>query len=114
MRLLPSVELAIIEDQKLTDYLLSLEHPTGRAKARFFRQFGFHLDAWTLLRAALLDHAQRNGVAWHEETSFGVKYVVDGPLATPDGRNPMVRTVWFVESDQELPRFITAYPLRGR
>jgi hypothetical protein len=25
----------------------------------------------------------------------------------------MVRTVWFVESDDVVPRFVTAYPVKG-
>jgi hypothetical protein len=53
-------------------------------------------------------------VAQHEETSFGIKYVIEGPLTTPDGRAPIVRSVWFVETGRDRPRFITAYPLIGR
>ena len=41
----------------------------------------------------------------------GVSYLVEGPLATPSGRQPRVRTVWLVETGELAPRFITAYPL---
>jgi hypothetical protein len=35
------------------DYLLSALHPGGRAKARFFRQFGFTAADWNVLADAL-------------------------------------------------------------
>jgi len=38
---LPNAEKAIIERRKLTEYLLSETHPTGRFKARFFKKLGF-------------------------------------------------------------------------
>ena len=41
----------------------------------------------------------------------GVTYIVEGPLETPSGRKPRIRTVWLVETGQLAPRFITAYPL---
>jgi hypothetical protein len=32
-------------------------------------------------------------------------------MIVPDGRAPMVRTVWTIDEGQTLPRLITAYPL---
>jgi hypothetical protein len=32
-------------------------------------------------------------------------------MATPDGRTPLVRSVWFIDTGTEIPRFATAYPL---
>jgi hypothetical protein len=29
----------------------------------------------------------------------------------PDGRTPTIRSVWFIETGEEVPRFVTAYPL---
>jgi hypothetical protein len=48
-----------------------------------------------------------------EGTPFGVSYAVEGPLATPDGRAPVVRVIWFISTDEVVPRLVTAYPLRG-
>jgi len=45
-----------------------------------------------------------------ELTTFGTRYVVEGLLNTPDSRNPLIRTVWFIETGQTSPQFITAYP----
>jgi hypothetical protein len=32
-------------------------------------------------------------------------------METPDGRKPVVRSVWFIEHGSQTPRFVTAYPL---
>lgn len=112
MNTLPFADEAIIDERKITDYLLSESHASGRAKAAFFRRFGFHPAAWPALRKALLDHARTANVAATIETAFGRKYILLGTLASPDGRAPFVRTVWFIEADERMPRFVTAYRAR--
>jgi len=110
---LPNVEHAIIPEGKIVEYLLSKTHTFGRTKAAFFESFGFSVAAWKVLRQALVDHAERNDIVTTEETPFGSKYVIDGPLPAPDGRNPAVRVVWFIEAGELQPRFVTAYPVAG-
>jgi hypothetical protein len=56
--------------------------------------------------------ARRNDVVNMKETGFGPRYEVEGPLNAPDGRRPIVRSVWQLETDQEAPRLITAFPRR--
>lgn len=111
MQSLPNVEQAIVDERKLTGYLLSSEHPFGRAKARFLLHFGFRLEAWEMPRTVLLDYARFNAVTRQEATPFGMTYVIDGPLSTPDSRAPAVRVVWFVDAGSECPRFVTACPV---
>ena len=113
-RQLPNRENAQVSRDKLIDYLLSSEHPDGRTKARFFAAFGFSADEWQQFALALATHAQEHVVARVESSPFGVRYVIDGILRAPDGREPMVRTVWFIESDETIPRWVTAYPLSKR
>ena len=48
------------------------------------------------------------------ETGFGPRYDVAGPLKTPDGRTPRVRTVWQIDHGQVAARLITAYPSEVR
>ena len=107
---LPLAENAYVSQEKVVDYLLSSSHPAGRTKARFFRGFGFSTDAWNVLADAIRDHAMTHDVKESEESEFGTKYVVDGVLNTPDGRNPKIRAIWFVERGEDRPRFVTAYP----
>ena len=101
-----------VSQRKIEGYLLSSSHPAGRSKAAFFRRCGFSRSDWTTLATALRRHADEHEVAKAEATSFGVRYIIDGPLSSPDGRLPLVRSVWFIEQDEPIPRFVTAYPLR--
>ena len=110
---LPHVEQAIIPQQKLTEYLLSPTHRTGRSKAVFFVAFGFTREAWGALADALRRHAEEHDVSEIEDTPFGTSYTVEGAMATPDGCAVQVRVVWFIDSGEALPRLVTAYPLKG-
>jgi hypothetical protein len=110
---LPNVHLAIIEQAKICDYLLNETHPFGASKARFFREFGFTLEAWEELAIALKKHGEENEVARIKQTGFGPRCEVEGELAAPDGRRPRVRTVWQFDKGQTAPRLITAYPMEA-
>jgi hypothetical protein len=108
---LPNHDQAVVPREKIVNYLLSLVHRDGRSKALFFSGFGFSVDAWQTLADALLRHAADHEVAKIEPSSFGIRYIVEGELHAPDGRTPLVRVVWFIGTDEELPRLATAYPL---
>lgn len=108
---LPHLDQATIGAEKISEYLLSPTHPVGRHKARFFQQFGFAQSAAATLRTSLLAHARSHEVALVSESRFGKRYAIDGALQSPDGRNPRLRVIWFIESGKEEPRFVTAHPL---
>jgi hypothetical protein len=108
--MLPDGDRAYADRAKITDYLLSPSHPDGSGKAAFFMRFGFRTEQWGALSAALKEVGVSNPVAGTVESPHGTRYTVDGLLRTPDGRIPMVRTVWIVEPGNP-PRLITAYPL---
>lgn len=108
---LPNYKNAVVAEAKITLYLLSDENSGG--KAAFFSNVGFSLEQWEILRTALLDHAAVHEVARLKHNMHGMKYIIDGKLSTPDGRNPQVRSVWIVENGQTVARFVTAYPLEG-
>ncbi len=107
-------QLAGVSRAKIVEYLLSAAHPAGRSKARFFTKFGFQPERWDTLSQALTQHALENDVRKADDSAFGTRYTVEGPLSTPDGRRPVVRSVWFVESGESAVRFVTAYPLARR
>ncbi len=98
----------------MVQYLLSSTHRAGRGKARFFSAFGFQVSAWEALAQALQQHARDNIVTLTEETPFGTRYVIEGPLIAPNGRELQIRTVWFIEEGSRAPQFVTAYPLKWR
>lgn len=106
---LPYLQNALVEEQKVTQYLLSEERSEG--KAAFFAAFGFTLAQWELLRDALLAHASSYEVVRVLNNPYGIKYVVEGSLLSPDGRNPNVRAVWIIDVGTFTPRLVTAYAL---
>jgi len=110
---LPNQQKVIIPEMKIRGYLLSSSHPYGRHKAAFFNRFGFRAKYWELLTSALRAHAALYEVAQVEETEFGSRYILEGPLKAPDGRAPIVRVVWFIEKGDDRPRLVTVYPLGG-
>jgi hypothetical protein len=108
--MLPDGDHAHVDRIKVIDYLLSLSHPDGQSKAQFFRRFGFKPEEWQVLAEALRVVGVSNPVVSIVASAHGERYTVDGPMQSPDGRTPMVRTVWIVERG-DPPRLITAHPL---
>ena len=111
---LPNHENAVVPQSKVTDYLLSFKHRDGRGKAQFFTRLGFSIDSWETLAKTLLGHATNHHVTKIEKTLFGTRYVIEGAIHTPDGRYPIICSVWFVETGESIPRFVTAYPFRQK
>ncbi len=108
---LPNSEKAVIPRVKVVDYLLSPSHQHGRHKAAFFKRFGFEAESWRRLASALMRHAAEQNVAKIEDTPFGTRYTVEGGLISPSGESMRIRSVWFIDKGEEIPRLVTAYPL---
>ena len=108
--LVPNAKHAVMPAAKLGDYLLSAAHPRGRGKARFFQSFGFMPSAPEILERALRKHSLDHDIARIHQSAHGVKYESEGPLPSPDGRAPVVRSVWIIDAGEIRPRFITAIP----
>ncbi len=111
IRCLPNADKARVDREKIIEYLLCESHPDGRAKAAFFIRFGFTVKQWEVLAESLRKHGMVNPVVKTVGFEYGVRYCVDGPIETPGGARPTIRTVWIVEERSSEPRLITAYPL---
>jgi hypothetical protein len=105
-----NAEAATVPRKKIVDYLLELSHPDNKGKAAFFFRFGFTVDDWKSFADALVKHLVENDVAEKKENAYAVKYVVVGRLSTPDGRNPIIASVWKVQGEGAYPEFVTAHP----
>ncbi len=57
-------------------------------------------------------HGTTHPVKASAESVYGVRYTIEGEMETPDGRRPLVRTVWMFEKNAAGPRLVTAYPMR--
>lgn len=111
---LPFFESAVLKPDKITAYLLSENHSSGRHKAKFFTSFGFTPEDWQQLSIALVKHAEAHSVTNEEPSEFGTRYAIEGKIETPDRRNPNIRSIWFIEKNSTIPYFVTAYPLEGK
>ncbi|MCY3969429.1 MAG: hypothetical protein OXG74_05825 [Acidobacteria bacterium] len=111
---LPNADQATVDESKVVEYLLSASHPEGQSKAAFFSMFGFRAQRWKTFARALLDHGNAGEVTEVSRSRYGTRYSVDGPIETPSGRKPRVRTVWIVDRERGAPCLVTAYPLRRR
>ena len=106
---LPNAERAVVEERKITEYLLSFTSPDGRTKAEFFTRFGFQSDEWEVFAEMLRSHCLEHEVYEFSETGRGVKYVIIGTVRTPDGRNPNIKSIWQIDHGADFPRLISAY-----
>ena len=109
MAQLPNAADAVFDDRKLTNYLLNPGHPQNRGKANFFASFGFTSANWQALKSALLDHPNQHPVANLTAFAYGDMYEIRCSIASPDERNPCVRSFWAIEPPGADPKFITAY-----
>jgi hypothetical protein len=107
---LPNCQNARVVDAKLYKYLLNLNHPDGKSKARFFELAGYITANGKQLRADLLRLACWGKVTKQMPNPEGVKYVVVGSIDAPNGKTYELLTVWAVEPPDHEPRLITAYP----
>jgi hypothetical protein len=87
---LPYAENAIIAPEKLTEYLLKLDHPKGGSKAKFFLSHGFSIDNLQRMINALMEHMLTYNVSEVVINPNAVNYVIDGEIRAPDGAFPYI------------------------
>jgi hypothetical protein len=107
---LPNPEGAVVDAEKVRDYLLSSNHPVGRLKAAFFVGLGYRAEDWGRLHDDLVEIARGDAATPGRFTRYGNKYELRAKLKSPSGRSAMVLTVWIVRHGEDFPRFITAFP----
>jgi hypothetical protein len=106
---LPNRTLAVIAPDKLTDYLLNLQHKRGGSKARLLAQFGYTVQDWRRLEADIR-RGLKAEVALERPTDYGRRYAIRMTLQTPSGEPLTVRTIWQIDIGTEVPRLLTLYP----
>ena len=107
---IPNADLAIVKQEKITEYLLNPEHPDNGGKAAFFLKLGFSRADWNRLGDALRKLVLKAEVTESMETVHGKKYIVDADLENPIGKAASVRTIWIIDGGTDFPRLVTAYP----
>ncbi len=107
---LPSFENAIIEEDKLRNYLLSSSHPVGRFKAAFFAGFGYTQNDCKRLEEDIRKLISAQEAEEGLPSAYGQKYEVHGIMIGSKGKKFGLRTIWIVPRGETVPRFVTAYP----
>ena len=106
---IPKATEAVVEIEKIRDYLLNLDHPEGKSKAVWFESLGYTRSRWRRLANDISRIARSAPEYSVEPTAFGVKYIVSGVVGVDHERTGIVLTVWIIEGDKP-PRLVTAYP----
>lgn len=101
--------LRTVPVEKITESLLSRKTPKAYSRYKFFAAYGFHPDDPQRLVDAIHRHPDTGLVHPLPADEYGQRWNVVGPIITPDGRNPVIRTGW-IEDTQAPPRFVTAIP----
>ncbi len=99
-----------IDAAKVRDYLLAREHAVGRFKATFFEGLGYSASEWTRLESDLRQLAMTGDATLGKHTRYGQHYEIRGTLRGPSGKVAQLITIWIVRSNEDAPRFITAFP----
>ncbi len=99
--------------KKLLNICFAKLIPMVGQKQLFLNRFGFSLAQWETLAEMLIKHGMTYPVVKTARSEYGIRYCVDGPIETPCGDCPSVRTVWIVEEGTADPRLVTAYPVSG-
>jgi hypothetical protein len=108
----PTGQTFVVRDEKIDDYLLDLQHPRGRSKAKYLIGHGFSPDAPERLADALLAHAKPENHVMTTATIWGPRYVFEGTIITPSGTSPRCRSVWqVVRANGPHAALVTIVPL---
>jgi predicted thioesterase len=92
------------------EYLLNARHSQNSGKAQFFERAGYDPAQPERLINDLKTIAKTGRVTAVQPTPRGVKYVVTATITAPNRRKYSLRTVWIIDENQTIPRFLTAYP----
>lgn len=106
---IPFAEQAFIPIEKLTDYLLNVDHPDGGPKARVLAHAGFCVEAPEEFEQALREQHLTREARQGKPSPFGTKYEITGRLTGPSGE-VFVTSVWIVLHGETTPRLITVVP----
>lgn len=107
---LPSAERVYIDPRKLRDYALNPRHDTGRFKAAFFAQMGYHAKEWQVLEKDIKDQLLQQPAELGKPSPFGQKYTITAVLQGPSGESRWVTAVWIIRIGRDYPELVTIEP----
>ena len=110
MAKLPNAHQAVIDPEKLREYVLSPDHEHGRHKARVFKAaLGIDRDNWEYLRDQIAAGVVRAEVSEVRTGRYGLRYSVPILIEGMGGQTHEVTTGWIIKNEGAPPRLTTAY-----
>lgn len=108
---LPNYGKAEIATSKTKDYILNPENEKGKHKAHVIKSvLGYGREDYQEFNKLLLSKLKQYKVQRTESTEFGLKYKISMVLTGKSGRRLEVTTVWQIDNNATVPRFITLTP----
>jgi hypothetical protein len=98
-----------VDIRKLRDYCLNPHHPVGKHKARvFLSQLDLRREDAEWLKEMITVKMKEAEIEWAHEDEYGKRFSADLKL-DKNGNSALVRTVWIIKSDSEIPELVTCY-----
>lgn len=111
---IPNAERAVVDIRKLRDYCLNPQHHRGKHKARLFASLlDMDADDAEGLRNALLEAVKTQDAHLADMDTYGQRYTLDFTLNWQD-KQATIRSAWIIESDSDIPKLTTAFPLKNQ
>jgi hypothetical protein len=109
MKLLPNHKRAVIDVDKLKNYCLDLTHPIGKHKAKVLQSALSltHEDAGRLAELMSSNITSQEAITGRKD-EYGQRYFIDMKITNFE-KEAVIRTVWIIENEESVPRFITCY-----
>ena len=101
-------EHTIIAKEKLTGYLL--EFKKRNDKSQWLAKAGYSRENWKILENDLRKQILSKEAVCLETTEYGRLYEIKGIIIGPNGTTLLVRTIWMIETETDISKFITMYP----
>jgi hypothetical protein len=99
---------AIIAPSKLTEYLLVWKPEND--KSQWLEKAGYTISNWQQLDNDIRIQILPLDTTYIETTRFGELFQIEGIIISPNGRKLSVRTIWIIEQESGLTKFVTMYP----
>lgn len=105
---LPNGDRATVPIEKLLDYCLNPNHPSGKHKARVFSStLGITIETVDNLQLLIFRAAVEGEVVQQSSTEYGRLFKVD--WAVPNYDRVVLRTLWEITSETPHPRLVSAF-----
>ena len=99
---------ALLAPEKFHGYLL--KKMVDNDKSVFLESAGYTIDKWKLLVDDIRGQLLPLDAILTRETPFGNMYEICGTLTGPNRKVLKVVSIWMIETESKVTKFITLYP----